>query len=102
MNFPIVVILKTPVSIGDLTTEAIKFNRGLKVKDLMKIEPSCYGIDRDVKIISRLTGVLSAVIEDLDYEDWAKCQDILESFLGISPTIGKNELPILPGPSASE
>jgi hypothetical protein len=90
-TLPHTITLKEPI-VG-LTEEAVKsitFTRKPKVKDLEGIPDTLPNVDRSVKILSRVTGIVSAVISEMDPNDFQEANMVLAYFLPKSQGTGTN------------
>jgi hypothetical protein len=78
------------VGITENPITSITFTRKPKVKDLEGIPDSLSNIDRSAKILSRLTGVVSAVISEMDPVDFQEANKVMAYFLPKSQETGTN------------
>lgn len=80
-------VLKYPVTLGNITVTELKMGR-LKAKHLRGLKSGGATPEDAIKILSKLTGQLEAVIDELDGEDFTEVSSRIESFTGVGPTTG--------------
>ncbi len=80
-TLPHVVKLEFPVKIGSEEIDTVTFERRIKSKDLQGIPDNLPGVDRTIKIASRVTGIFQKVFEEMDICDLRKISEVIECFL---------------------
>ena len=85
------ITLEEPIVIGNsepITT--ITITRKPKMKDLENLPDTMSNVDKSVKIVSRVTGLVSAVVSEMSPVDFNKVNEIIAHFLPKSQETGVN------------
>jgi hypothetical protein len=91
IQLPHKVELTFPFEYGkDRKVSEIIFTRRLKAKDFRGISVNNITFDDMLKLISKATGEVQAVIDELDTEDMMKCTEVINSFLSAGQRTGAN------------
>jgi hypothetical protein len=90
VSVPYTLDLKFPFKYGEREVTSLTFPRRLKAKDFKGIAVSDIRFDDMARILARITGESSALIEELDGEDLMTAVGVVNSFLPSGLTTGQD------------
>lgn len=82
------ITLKHPVTVGGITVTELNLKR-LKAKHMKGIGANADPMAAAIKIVSKLSGQLEVVIDELDIEDLQEVSSYIESFIDLGLPTGK-------------